>query len=121
MKFRTVTAMILAYLVPGAGHFFLGRRLRALAFFFIIVSLFLCGIAVDGKVYSFERGQPLNNLATAATLGSGLLYLAGRFLGPFGDIFSATYEHGTAFILTAGLMNLLLVLDSYDIAQERKP
>jgi hypothetical protein len=33
---------------------------------------------------------------------------------------SATYEHGTAFVLTAGVMNLLLVLDAFDIAEERK-
>ena len=41
-------------------------------------------------------------------------------LGPPGDITSLTYEYGTAFTLTAGLMNLLLVLDSFDIAEGRK-
>ena len=41
-------------------------------------------------------------------------------MGVHGDVTSSTFEHGTAFTITAGLMNLLLVLDVFDIAQERK-
>ncbi|MEA2417778.1 MAG: hypothetical protein QOI58_4435, partial [Thermoanaerobaculia bacterium] len=37
-----------------------------------------------------------------------------------GDVTSITFEHGTAFTITAGLMNLLLVVDAFDIAQGRK-
>ena len=33
---------------------------------------------------------------------------------------AAGYEYGTAFLLTAGLMNLLLVLDAWDIARGKK-
>ena len=40
--------------------------------------------------------------------------------GVHGDITSITYEHGTAFAITAGLMNLLLMLDAFDIAEGRK-
>jgi hypothetical protein len=31
-----------------------------------------------------------------------------------------TYEYGSTFLLTAGLMNLLLILDAFDIASGRK-
>ena len=121
MKRRTVGAIVLAFLLPGAGHFFLGRRARGLAFFGIVLTMLGVGLLVDGKVYAFIPGQLLNNLATIGAMGSGALYLAARLLGGSGDVLSATYEHGTAFVLTAGVMNLLLVLDAHDIAEDRKP
>ena len=31
-----------------------------------------------------------------------------------------TYEYGSTFLLTAGLMNILLILDAFDIASGRK-
>ncbi len=33
---------------------------------------------------------------------------------------SVTYEYGNTFLLTAGLMNILLILDAFDIATGRK-
>ena len=120
MNRRTVNAVVLALVLPGAGHFYLGRRTRGLAFFAIVLFMFLLGLAIEGKVYTIEAGRPLTLLATFASMGIGLPYVIARALGPFGDILSITYEYGTAFALTAGLMNLLLVLDSFDIAQDRK-
>lgn len=121
MNRKSLVAMILALLVPGAGHFVLGKRGRAVAFFAIVLFMFLCGLALEGKLYVWERGKPLSLLATLGSMGIGLPYFIARALGPFGDLGSLTYEYGTAFSLTAGLMNLLLVLDSYDIAEKRKP
>jgi len=120
MDLRTFTAVIFAFLVPGAGHFYLGRRARAVAFFSIVIFLFLVGLAVDGKLYTVEPGKPLTFLATIASMGLGLPYFIARAAGPFGDVMSITYEYGTAFALTAGLMNMLLILDSFDIARQRK-
>ena len=122
MKSRTVTAIILAYLVPGAGHLYLGRRARALTFFAIVVLMFLIGISIDGELYTFSRasGSLLRVLAALGTAGAGALYFICLLAGVHGDITSITYEHGTAFAITAGLMNLLLVLDAFDIAEERK-
>jgi hypothetical protein len=62
----------------------------------------------------------LRLLASYASMGSGLLYLIARAAGPLGNVASATFEYGSTFTLTAGLMNLLLVLDCYDIANGRK-
>lgn len=119
---RAVVAMVLAYAVPGAGHFFLGRRALALAFSAIVVFLFVVGLAVDGSLYEFgtARGGLLAILATFASMGSGALYFIGKATGPYGSLTSATFEYGRTFTLTAGLMNLLLVLDCWDIARGRK-
>lgn len=120
MNRRTLTAIVLAFAVPGAGHFYLGRRARAASFFAIVLFMLVMGLAIEGKLYTMEAGKPLTFLATLASMGAGLPYVIARTLGPFGNVMSMTYEYGTAFGLTAGLMNLLLVLDAYDIAEGRK-
>jgi hypothetical protein len=122
MKGRTFLAMLLAYLVPGAGHLYLGRRARAITFFCIVVLMFLIGIAIDGDLYTIghANGSLLRILAALGSLGSGVMYWIATSIGVHGDVTSITFEHGTAFTITAGLMNLLLMLDVFDIAQGRK-
>lgn len=122
MSGRTVTAMVLAYLIPGAGHLYLGKYARAAAFFIIVVLMFGIGVAVDGDLYTIVNrgGSLLRLLAGAGSMGAGILYFVAIGLGVHGDVTSITYEHGTAFTITAGLMNLLLVLDAFDIAEGRK-
>jgi len=120
MNRRTLAAIVLALLLPGAGHIYLGRRGRGIAYFCIVVFLFIVGLSVDGRLYTVQPGNVLSFLATIGSMGAGLLYLFGRMIGPPGDITSLTFEYGTTFTLTAGLMNLLLVLDSFDIAEGRK-
>ena len=120
MRKRTWIAMILALLFPGLGHFYLGRRARAAAFCGIILVPFVLGLAIDGRLYTAQQGNFLSLLATIGSMGTGLPYFIARSIRPWGDVGSITFEHGTAFTLTAGLMNLLLVLDSFDIAEGRK-
>ena len=122
MKSRTITAMVLAYLIPGAGHLYLGKRARAITFFVIVVVLFVIGIAIDGDLYTLSHtgGSLLRLLAALGSMGSGIMYFVAAAMGVQGDVTSITYEHGTAFTITAGLMNLLLMLDAFDIAEGRK-
>jgi hypothetical protein len=122
MKGRTFLAILLAYLVPGAGHLYLGKRARAATFFAIVALMFVIGIAIDGDLYMLGHtsGSLLKLLAALGSLGAGLIYWIAVGMGVHGDVTSITFEHGTAFTITAGLMNLLLVLDAFDIAQGRK-
>ena len=120
MNKKTITAMVLALLVPGLGHFYLGRRGRGVAFFAIVILLFVIGLSIDGRLYTVQEGNALSMLATVGSMGIGVAYFIARHMRDFGDITSITFEYGTAFTLTAGLMNLLLVLDSFDIAEGRK-
>lgn len=122
MKTRALAAMALAFVIPGAGHFFLGRRGRALAFFAIVVLMFGVGLAVDGSMFTLSesRGELLLRLASLGSMGSGALYFLGMRFGPHGDITKPMFEYGRTFALTAGLMNLLLVLDCWDIAVRGK-
>jgi len=119
---RPGLAAILAWIFPGLGHLYLGRRKTALLYAAIVTATFLLGLSFQGRLYTIERSQPLTILATFAVSGAGLLNVAARFLSdnPGGTILSPTYEYGCAYLLTAGLMNLLLMLDSWDIASGRK-
>jgi hypothetical protein len=121
MNGRAILAMALALVLPGSGHFLLGRRRRAVAFFAIVATMLAVGLLAGGKVYAFIPGRLMNNLATLGAMGSGAFYFIARRIAGGGDVLAGTFEHGTAFTLTAGLMNLLLVLDAGDIAAGRKP
>ncbi|HTS03006.1 MAG TPA: DUF6677 family protein [Thermoanaerobaculia bacterium] len=118
----TAAAMVLAWLVPGLGHYYLGRRRTAIAFAAIVAATFLLGLSFQGRLYTVEEGQPLTILATFAVYGAGLLNIAARAISenPAGTILAPTYEYGCAYLLTAGLMNLLLVLDAHDLAKGKK-
>jgi hypothetical protein len=112
---------LLAWLLPGAGHLYLGKKGRAIAFFLCIFFLFFAGIAIQGNIFAFEQGKFLRNLATIADMGVGPIY----FLAKYGrlersDIWSYTYDYGTVFIIISGLLNILLIFDAYDIAVGRK-
>ncbi len=118
-----LAAAALAWVFPGLGHFYLRRPRTAILYAATVTATFLLGLSFEGRLYSPEAGQPLTVLATFAVYGAGLLNLAARMVSanPTGSILSVTYEYGCAYLLTAGLMNLLLMLDAYDIAVGRKP
>jgi len=115
-------AVLFAWIFPGLGHAYLGRRRTALLYAMIVTVTFLLGLSFEGRLYTIERSQPLTLLATFAVSGAGVLNLAARLLAdnPGGTILAPTYEYGCAYLLTAGLMNLLLMLDVWDIASGRK-
>lgn len=136
-------ACFLAWLVPGLGHLYLGKKKRAAVFFSVVLGLFALGVASDGAASLFEPRQPLSFLATLDNLATGPIDLVSRYHTYGGIVFalpgedgdprrtdllnrlrarvrSGTYEYGTIFLLTAGLMNILLILDCYDIASGRK-
>ena len=84
--------------------------------------MFVIGISIDGDLYMVGHtgGSLLRLLAALGSLGAGVIYWIAAWMGVHGDVTSITFEYGTAFTITAGLMNLLLILDAFDIAQGRK-
>lgn len=114
-------ASLLALAVPGLGHLYLGRTARAAVFAGLILAAVCLGCWLQGNLFTPIPGRPLSYLATLGAMGMGALYFVlGSVLRYAGDITAAGYEYGTAFLLSAGLMNLLLVLDAWDIASGRK-
>lgn len=110
-----------AWLVPGAGHFLLGRSQKGTVFLLVLPLMFALGLLLQGRIFPFELSQPLVALAALADLGIGLLYFVAWAMGwGAGTVVAPTYEYGNTFLIVAGLMNLLVVIDAYDVAVGRK-
>lgn len=110
-----------AWFIPGAGHLWQGRRSKGVAFLIALPLMFFIGLGIDGQLFPFQLSEPLVALAAAAHVGIGLPYFLATALGlGVGDVRAVTYEYGNAFLIVAGLLNLLVVVDAYDIALGRK-
>jgi hypothetical protein len=113
--------VVAAWAIPGAGHLWLGRRNKGLVFLIALPLMFALGLALRGRLFPFDLSDPLVCLAALADLGIGLTYFIASGLGfGAGDVRAVTYEYGNAFLIVAGLLNLLVVIDAYDVALGRK-
>lgn len=116
-----VLVCLAAWAVPGAGHLWLGRRQKGLVFLLALPAMFAIGLLLHGRIFPFEFAEPLVALAAIADLGSGLPWALARVAGAgSGIVTAATYEYGNCYLIVAGLLNSLVVLDAFDIAMGRK-
>jgi hypothetical protein len=112
-----------AWAVPGAGHLWQRRLSKGLVFLFVLPLMFAIGLLLDGALFPLA---PLSQsvLTTGAALAQrclGLPWLAAVLTGAgSGVVTSATYEYGWVFMVVAGLLNVLAILDACDIALGRK-
>jgi hypothetical protein len=110
-----------AWAIPGAGHVLLGRRRKGLVFLITLPLMFACGLWLEGRLFPFEPSQPLVALAAFANIGIGIPYVIAKAMNlGAGRAIAATFEYGNAFLIVAGLLNMLVVLDAFDVAQGRK-
>jgi hypothetical protein len=110
-----------AWAIPGGGHLWLGRRQKGLTFLVALPLMFAFGLWLEGRLFPFEVRQPLVALAAFADIGIGIPYFIAQAVGAgAGRVVAVTYEYGNAFMIVAGLLNMLVVLDAFDIAQGRK-
>ena len=113
---------VAAWMVPGLGHLLLGRKWRALILFSAIVTMFLMGIAMQGEFFATDSGSYLQTLGYFGELCVGLAMPVARFFGyAGGNLLFVSSDFGTAYLVAAGMLNTLSILDTYDIAMGRKP
>ena len=113
--------MIVAWLVPGAGHFLQGKRGRAVILFASIISMFVFGLLMRGEFFSLHSPSVLRRLGLLGEWSVGAAMPIAHFFGyPGGDIFFVSSDYGTAFLVSAGMLNILTMFDAYDIALGRK-
>lgn len=111
-----------AWLVPGLGHALYGKPRKAAVLLVVLTFMFVAGLMFSGRVFPFGTGEPLVWLAAAAEWGLGVpRVLAALFGWGSGDVVVATYEYGNTFLIVAGLLNVLAVLDVFDLGMGRKP
>lgn len=116
-----VLVCLLAWAIPGAGHLWLGRRQKAFVFMSALLIMFGIGLLLAGRVFSMDLREPLVALAAVADMGLGIPWLITRMMGwGEGTVTASTYEYGNCFLIVAGLLNFLVILDAFDIGMGRK-
>jgi hypothetical protein len=118
----SVVTSVMAWLVPGAGHLIQKRWIRGLLLMGSIVSMFVLGLLMQGRLYRPNGGSILDVLGFVGDLGTGGLYIVCRAMNlGQGIVAHATADYGKVFIIVAGLLNFISVADAYHIAIGKKP
>jgi hypothetical protein len=118
-------AVALGWFVPGGGHLLLKRRGRAVLLAASITCMFLAGLLMRGTMFKPQSGDILTILINwggfVGDIASGILYLLTTWLGyAQPDMPGAVHDYGTKFLVTAGLLNVLAMVDAYEIAGGKK-
>lgn len=114
-------AVVAGWLVPGLGHLLLRKWGRALVYFVAVSALAVAGLALRGNIFPATGGDAFDTLGFLADLGAGAFYFVSKFIESAGpDVSRAAGDYGTRFFATAGVLNLLCVVDAYEIAAGRK-
>lgn len=102
--------MLLAWLLPGAGHLAIGRRAPGAVFALAIIPLFAAGLALAGfENVSWERHPWLFALQVLAGAPAGLAALLTK-----STVLTDPLPHrsvGDLFTCAAGLLNLVAIAD----------
>ncbi len=118
-------AVLLAWLIPGGGHFFLKRHNRGLVLMISVVVTFLLGLMMRGMLFEPEKGDLLTTViyygGFIGDLLSGIPYFITKMFGySQGDAAGHVHDYGTKFLVAAGLLNLLAIVDAFEIATGQK-
>lgn len=143
-------AVVLAWLIPGAGHLYLGRRRKAVVLFVLILGMFMAGQAMAQFKCVFYRSTPMlkSKLWFIGQAGVGLptaVFTLTNDARAETDVYTSRvnkdgetervridgearlrfemrpgFEIGTLWTTLAGLLNLLAAVNVYDIYYRRK-
>lgn len=113
-----IAAAIAGWLVPGLGHLILRKWSKAAVYFLCVGALAFAGLAMRGAVFGPGADDVFDRLGFFADLGAGAFYFLAHQIQTVGsDVAHATGDYGTRLFATAGMLNLLTVLEAYDIGR----
>jgi uncharacterized protein DUF6677 len=111
-----LVAAVAGWLVPGLGHVLLRKWGKAVVYFFAVGTLALVGLWMRGNVFSSNAADAFDMLGFLADIGSGIFYFLSGTINPAGaDVSRAAGDYGTRMFATAGVLNLLCVLEALQI------
>ena len=118
---RSVFIAIAAWIVPGLGHLFQRRIGRAIAGFAAVGTMAVIGLWMRGNVFPAQGDDAFSVLGFIADAGSGMFYFLAHTIEKSGpDVSRAAGDYGTRLIATAGVLNMLFVLDALEISRGHK-
>jgi hypothetical protein len=117
--------LVLAWFLPGGGHFLLKKQGRAALMAFSVIAMFLLGLMMRGALFQPQTGDLLTTVIYVGgflgNVASGILYFLTVWLGynqP--DVAGHVHDYGTKFLVAAGLLNVLAMVDVFEIATGKK-
>lgn len=119
-------AAILAWILPGLGHWLLGERRRGVIFFIVITVTFWAGIAVGGvrtTITPKENGAWIAAQLCAGPQALGALYWSSYRSNHYPNELKAGYPGSNISVVyagVAGLLNLLIIIDTLARAEARQ-
>ena len=124
---KWATAVVLAWLVPGGGHFFLKRPIRGALLAGSVVVMFTFGLLMRGAMFEWlwTSSEMLTTLIYCggyiANNAAGIPYYLATWMGyTQPDVAGHVHDYGTKFLAGAGLLNILAMVDAYEIATGEK-
>jgi len=118
-------AVVLAWLIPGGGHFLLKRPGRGAVLGISVILVFLLGLMMRGTLFQPQSGDLLTMViyygGFIGDVLAGVLYFLTVWLGyAQPDMAGHVHDYGTKFLVAAGLLNLLAMVDAWEIATGKK-
>ena len=111
-------AVVLAWAVPGLGHWYLGRPGKAAVYALSIIGLFLAGLVLGHwRAVSYADTLPFigQSLAGLPAFIAGYVGKNLPALRP-GQLLPLHAEMASLYTLIAGFLNLLVVIDAFMVA-----
>jgi hypothetical protein len=117
--------VLLGWLLPGGGHFYLKRWNHGALLLFAVAGMFIFGLLMRGRMFEPVTGDLFTTVVNVGgylgDLATGALYFLARWLGyDQPQLASAVADYGTKFLVCAGLLNILAMVDAYEIATGEK-
>jgi hypothetical protein len=119
--------LLVSWFIPGGGHLLLKRTGRGAVLMSTVVIMFVLGLLMRGVMFQPTRADLLTTIITCGgflgDLASGLLYLLAYVFGYVNnvvDVAGHVHDNGTKFLVAAGLLNILAIIDAYEIAKGKK-
>ena len=116
-----ISAAVAGWAIPGLGHLLLRQWSKALLYFLCVGGLACAGLAMRGGVFGGNSADMFDRLGFFADLGMGGFYFLAHTIQSTGpDVAHASGDYGTRMFATAGMLNLLTVLEAYEIGRGRR-
>jgi hypothetical protein len=122
---KWIAAVALGWIIPGGGHMLLKRPARGAIILACVASMYLLGLMMRGALFVPKSEDLLTTLiyygGFVGNVMSGFLYFLTVSLGYAQvDMAGHVHDYGTKFLVAAGLLNVLGIVDAYEIATGQK-
>ena len=116
----TLKHCLLNWVLPGAGYWLVGRKKAWAIMTGCLYVAFLMGIMLGGDLYGLTGEGKIRAIGSICQAGMGLPYILAKWLMARGTPLNPAYDYGTNYLLLAGMINWLAVMDIFDISVKRK-